>query len=356
MILAAQSILLIIVNLIIYFVFGSIITQRFKGDNSSISLNIVLGFFFMFVVFDIFCFPVMLKWRPLSLLSHIWVGVLAVVFLLALILNRKYYLSLYRSFSERFSKNRLFYSLIIILVILQILIITGAYYFTLDASYYVAAVTTDVTTDTISIYDPFTGDWLDHFEFRYFFATYTTNNAVMCYLFKIPPVTYMKISMTAVSLILSNLCFYMTGRKLFGKSDNKVAVLMFFSVIMNFFFSSIYTPAEFLVTRSYEGKAMLGNIVLPMIFYLAVCVYEDSKSLSAYIWLFIVVIGATALSNSANMLLPVMIFVMFTPLIILKKDIRIFAGALISVIPGFILSLMYVAYVKGLFVIYTYPR
>ena len=231
-----------------------------------------------------------------------------------------------------------------------------SYDFTLDASYYVARVTTDVTTNTINIYDPYTGEWTDHFEFRYFFSTYPTLCAVIAYLTGIHPLTFMKIVMSLTVVILYNILMFMTGRELFAGSVQKQFVFMLFAGIMLFFFGSIYTPAQFLVTRSYEGKAILGNVVLPFILYLTILIYKDVKKTDTYIYLFITCLGATALSNSANMLLPMLLLCMLLPAFIKFRDKRILISACLSAAPCIILLLLYVAYVKGMFVFYTYPR
>ena len=244
----------------------------------------------------------------------------------------------------------------ILIVLLQLVIIGMSYDFTLDASYYVARVTTDVTTDTINIYDPYTGEWTDHFEFRYFFSTYPTLCAVFSQLTGIHPLVYMKIVMSLTVVILYNILIFIISRSLFLDSPRKQLVLMFFAGLMLFFFSSIYTPAQFLVTRSYEGKAILGNVVLPFMIYLTMQVYGNVKRMDSYIYMFISSLGATALSNSANMLLPMMIFCMLLPAYIRFRDRRILISACLSAVPCVILLMLYVAYVKGVFVFYTYPR
>ena len=356
MIKLATALLMVFVNLILFFLFGSLITGRFKKTGFSATISIITGFFVMLIVFDLCCFPVMLKWRPLSLLSGIWLGVTLVLCILAIVTGYKSFKQCFKEIGAFAAKNRLFTVGVILLVLVQLVIIGLSYDFTLDASYYVARVTTDVTTDTINIYDPYTGEWTDHFEFRYFFSTYPTLCAVVCSLTGIHPLTFMKIVMSLTVVIMYNMLLFMIGRELFPESVNRVFVFMFFAGIMLFFFSSIYTPAQFLVTRSYEGKAILGNVVLPFIIYLTMLIYKDVKQTDRYIYLFITCLGATALSNSANMLLPMMLFCMLLPAFIRFRDRRILISACLSAAPCIILMLLYVAYVKGMFVFYTYPR
>ena len=90
--------------------------------------------------------------------------------------------------------------------------------------------------------------------------------------------------------------------------------------------------------------------------YLTMKVYGNVKRMDSYIYMFISSLGATALSNSANMLLPMMIFCMLLPAYIRFRDRRILISACLSAVPCVILLILYVAYVKGVFVFYTYPR
>ena len=342
---------MVFINLILYLLFGSLITGRFKQNGFSATISIIVGFFLMLIIFDVCCFPVMLKWRPLSLLAYIWLAVTIVLCALSVFVNRRLFIESFKGIAAFMRKNKLFMTGLILIVLAQIVIIGASYDFTLDASYYVARVNTDVTTNTINIYDPYTGEWTDHFEFRYFFSTYPTLCAVFSYLTGIHPVTYMKIVMCVTVVILYNLLTLMISGRLFktGNIQLKRLIFMAFAGLMLFYFSSIYTPAQFLVTRSYEGKAILGNVVLPAILFLTMLIYEDVS-------LFIVCLGATALSNSANMLLPLMLFCMLLPAFIKHRDKRIVFSAVASAAPCVILLVMYVAYVKGMFVFYTYPR
>ena len=356
MIRLVSALLMIAVNFILFLLYGSLITGRFKKTGFSATISIITGFFVMLIIFDLCCFPVMLKWRPLSLLSGIWAAVTVALCALSVFLNRAALKESFRSIGAFVAKNRLFTAGVALLLLVQLLIIGMSYDFTLDASYYVARVTTDVTTNTINIYDPYTGEWTDHFEFRYFFSTYPTLCAVLSSITGIHPLTFMKIVMSLTVVILSNMLIFMIGRELFPASLKRQFAFMLFSGIMLFFFSSIYTPAQFLVTRSYEGKAILGNVVLPFLILLTIRIYKDVKAWDSYIYLFLTCLGATSLSNSANMLLPAALFCMLLPAFIKFREKRILISACLSAAPCIILLLLYVAYVKGMFVFYTYPR
>ena len=356
MIKAGIAVLMMFFNLILYFFFGALITGRDSKERFSITRSVFTGFFLYYTMFTACCIPVMLRWRPLSMLSGIWSGVCIAVIILSAILNRKHIVRLAAETAESMSHKWLFIIGLSAVAAAEVIIIACNYQFTLDASYYVANVTTSLQTDTMNIYDPYTGDWLDHFEMRYFFATYPMNDAVMCQVFHIHPLLWTKTTISGVSVILTNMMYYMIADRLMKGSRFKIFMMTFFAGVMNFFFITIFTASNFLVTRTYEGKCLLGNVVLPGVLYVYIRLLDDQKDRTSWIMLFLIGLGAPVLSSSSNMLLPAMIAVTCFPLAVIKKDWKVIPKSIACMIPCVVLLLAYVAYVKGMFVFYTYPK
>lgn len=360
MIRAGIAVLFMFVNIILYFLFGSIPYSLGKKRPFSVTKAVFTGFFLYYLLFALFCIPVMLLFRPLSLLTSVWVTAAVTVCAFSMLLivlcflkNREEYLSY---FHKKSGEEGVFFFIILAVTVIEAFIIIYNYQFTLDAAYYVANVTTSLRTDTLNIYDPYTGNWQDHFEMRYFFAVFPLNDAVLCDITGIHPLVWCKTVMTGVSVLLTNMVLYMTGRKLFDGNIKKTSLFIIFAGFMNFFFTTIFTPSVFLTTRTYEGKCLLANVVLPGIFYIYINILEDAKKKENWLMLLLVALGAPVLSSSSNMLVPAMTAITILPLCIIKKDVAIALKSFVCMIPGIVLVLVYVAYVKGMFVLYTYPR
>ena len=343
-------------NLILYFIFGSLLTSRRRNSRFSVTGTIFAGFFLYYTMFTVCCIPVMMKWRPLSLLTWIWAGVCIAVAVISIILSFRTWKEKAAELSAFIAENGWFVLGMALITAAEAAIIIYNYQFTLDAAYYVANVTTSIRTDTMNIYDPYTGDWQDHFEMRYFFATYPMNDAVWCSIFGVHPLIWTKTTIAGVSVILTNMMYYMIGMKLFGGKRGRVLLMTFFAGVINFFFITIFTASNFLVTRTYEGKCILGNVILPGIIYIYIRLLDDTKKISNWLLLFLVCLGAPVLSSSSNMLLPAMIAVTIFPLAVIKRDWKVIPKSILCMLPCIALMLMYVAYVKGMFVFYTYPR
>ncbi len=371
---------MVLLNLFLYFAFGSLITGRFKDSRFSLVITEVVGFFTYYCLFELVCLPMVLRWQPLSRLSHLWAGIVAAVVILSAVLNWKLWKSKLFELSKFLRTHYQFTFLSAVVVVIELVVIIHAYQFTLDAAFYVAEVTTSLETNMLDIYDPYTGMWMDHFEMRYFFQTYPLNDAVMCYLTGIHPLLWTKTIMEAVCILLSNCVSYLIGKRLFMKKVgtkpsepsegqngffdmgdyftpyNKIALFLFFSGMLHFFYTTIYTSSAFYTTRTYEGKALVANVVIPVIFWLYLKLLQDHRKNRYWALLFLVSVGGAVLSNSANMLVPASLFVFGVPLFFQKRDKWILIKTALCMLPGILLIISYVAYVKGYYVLYTYPR
>ncbi len=350
-----MGIMMIPVNLILYFIFGSLITGRQSNKDFSISTTVLSGFFVYYCLFDIPCLVIMLNWRPLSWLGNLWGVMIGIICIISCILNHKIWKDKFSEVSAVLCRHKAFAISVAAIVLVQLVIILNAYQFTLDAAYYVANVTTSLQTNTMNIYDPYTGDWLNHFEMRYLFSTYPMNDAVWCYLTGIHPLLWTKTIMAGTAFVISNIIYYRIALELFGKKTSAISLMLFFAGVVNFFYISIFTSSNFMLTRTYEGKSLIGNIVIPMVIYIFIKLNDDHRKGRNWRFLFLVCLGSTILSNSANMLVPATVAVLGLPLAVRKKSVKVIINCALCVIPCIILLLAYVGYVKGLFVFYTYP-
>jgi hypothetical protein len=163
-----------------------------------------------------------------------------------------------------------------------------------------------------------------------------------------------KTIMTATIIILIQLLYYKIAQALFDGNRKSELLMLFFMTVANFAFISLYTPSNFLLTRTFEGKAIVGNLVLVAIVYLYMMLLQKHQSFQIWMMLFLICFGATTISSSANMLVPATLSVLLIPLVFIKKDWKIIPKYIICMLPGLIMALTYVAYVKGYFVIHTY--
>ncbi len=347
-----KALAVLVINFIMYMAFGSFFGIR-RGRSWSVPVTVTVGFFAYYALFAVFCLPIMFTYRPLSLLSRVWMIPCGLVAASAIILYRREWANKCAEIVKDRS-TRLFLIGVCAVTLILIVLATVTYNFTLDAAYYVANITTNVDTDMINVYDPFTGNWQDHFELRYVFATYYAADAVVCQLTGLPALIQTRIVMSATVIVIVNMIYVYICRYFY--EEHRRAFLMYILMtLVNCLFISLYTTSNFLMTRTYEGKTIVGNISVVIIFALYMMLIKEGEDSGVFLKLFIVCLGTATVSSTANMVIPAEVAILFAPYIV-RGRFRSVWKLILCVLPELVMMLVYVLYVKGYYAIYTFPR
>ena len=80
-----------------------------------------------------------------------------------------------------------------------------------------------------------------------------------------------------VLLPLTYLVYFQIGKKLFsGKKQGMLPVFMIIMALFQIFGNvSIYTNETFLLTRTWQGKSVAGNFMIPAVFWIFLCLFEQ---------------------------------------------------------------------------------
>lgn len=350
------SVLIIVLSCIVYMAFGSLVCiNRRKDCDFSPIITMVVGFFLYYAMFSIVCLPIMLTYRKLSTLTRVWMIVVAVVCLISAVMYLPVWIKKVSAFVTVNNNRKLYCTVIFLLIVFQVILVASTYNFTLDAAYYVANVATSVDTNMINVYDPFTGAWQDHFELRYVFATYSVHDAVVCQLTHIPALIMTKTVMSGIVMVLVNL-LYIFICSFLCKDDRQNIIMYIAMIFVNMTFITLYTSSNFLMSRTYEGKSIVGNITVVAVFVMYMMAVRNGMKGNDFLKLFVICLGTASISSTANMIIPAQICILFTPYILKHKAYKMIPKLVICMLPELIMLLMYVLYVKGYFAIYTYPR
>lgn len=149
----------------------------------------------------------------LHLLAWVWAAVVAVLVIASICLH----LGMWREWRKRSGgfwrgKTAAFYVMLVLIGIQLYFVAALQENGSADAAYYVGSVTTNLATDSISSFDPYTGKALDFFNIRYVFSMYPAANAVLCRLTGLHPLVVTKVILCMMTVVfkLSRLC---TDRK-----------------------------------------------------------------------------------------------------------------------------------------------
>lgn len=159
--------------------------------------------------------------------------------------------------------------------------------------------------------------------------------------------------MPLVLIPLSYLVYYEIGRQLFRREANANRVknrenLPIFMLLMTMFqiFGnvSIYTSETFFLTRTWQGKAVVGSLVIPALFWMFLWIYDGKRYRDAGLWFVFVCINMTAgvCSSIAVFLVCILMALTAFCLAITERDYRVILKMGAVCIPNVIYMAVYV--------------
>ena len=153
--------------------------------------------------------------------------------------------------------------------------------------------------------------------------------------------------MPLVLIPLSYFVYYEIARALFSKKKENIPVFMIIMGMFQMFGNvSIYTNETFFLMRTWQGKAVAGSFVIPMLFLLLLWLYNGEKEKdrqSAGLWMMLVCLNMTAgvCSSIAVFLLAILLAVMAFCLMLVERDIKIPVKLGLTCIPNAVYVLLY---------------
>ncbi len=163
-----------------------------------------------------------------------------------------------------------------------------------DDAYYVSTATQTASSDTMYLTDPYTGD-ASLFQYRYLLAPFPMWISMLSRFSGIRAVAMAHTFFPWSMMLLAFSVMYILAYELFDAKARKADIFMFFgSILIMFGDYSIYSPENFLLARSRQGKAALASFVIPfltVLLFTAVKEFDKKKKLSLPKYLLIMLTG-----------------------------------------------------------------
>lgn len=155
-----------------------------------------------------------------------------------------------------------------------------------------------------------------------------------------------------VLIPLTYLVYYEVGKLLFDRSTEKnhqenlpifMIVMAMFQIFGNV---SIYTNETFFLTRTWQGKAVAGSLVIPALFWMFLSIYDGAKKKHTDIglWMIFVCINMTAgvCSSIAVFLACILMAVTAFCLALTERDYKVILKMAAVCIPNVVYMMIYV--------------
>ena len=350
LILAASALVL---QLFLFLCTGSLILRIRGKKDYALTKALLLGYFVYFGLFEVLCLICELCLVPLSILSYAAAGLGAVLIVCGTLSGfgawRRDLSALPSALRER--GVWLWAALLALAAsVVFVLLYTDA---SADSGWYVGMASTALATNTIGRFDPSTGQMIKLFQARYALSCYPYHNAVIPYLFRgLPPIVQARSVMSVINVIMSYLAAWQLGRAFFRKAAH--ADLFVLAVtFLNCFSGTIYLPGIFLYTRSYEGKALILNVVLVTALALITDVWKGREEDCPFRTLLWVMAAGVCFSASSIMAL-VLCFAALLPYAVFSRKWSVIPKTFCACLPVILWAAVYYLMQHGTLVFRTF--
>ncbi|MBR3601454.1 MAG: hypothetical protein IKL49_03920 [Lachnospiraceae bacterium] len=346
--------MLILLLILAPFGTGLIINRYMDEENRSLGVTYVAGFLTLLASFQLIAVPVVFMdpWG-FETVVDIFTVVTTLFTGMGIIVTMHYWRRVGKIFHkqprwmERSRLEQVQWILVFVLIGLQLFMaITHASFDGDDAFYVVQSVITDETNTLYRIL-PYTGG-STRLDMRHAMAVFPL---WIAYIARMTDIHATIISHTVLPVFLIPLTYtiyYEIGKKLFKEKAEQLPSYMIFVCLLQIFGNvSVYNNATFLLMRTWQGKSMLANVVIPGIFMILLWLFEgepEKRSQRGGMWflLFMINIAAAMMSTASVFLNSFLIAVMAVVFSLQEKNVKIMLKMAICCIPCVVYALLYV--------------
>ena len=284
----------------------------------SIAEALLIGLYFEFVIFEFLAIPFTFFKLSFYSLRNTWLIIILFATVISLIISRKNLNDIYRNSIKEIKKfPKILTSICIILVLFQAYMGFTYQHKDDDDSNFVAKAVIALDTNSLFKYDDagYEGKPIPWRTGLSPFPWFTANIATLV---ETHPTIVAHTIFPAIFVIIAYVLYYLIGKALFDDDYNKtfifLIVLSFLYIFGNYTRYSIFVR---LLTRLWQGKSILANISLPLIFYIFLKGIGSEKNNYYWLMLFIVLWGSVLLSSMA-LSLPIIVSGLLTVLYMIK--------------------------------------
>lgn len=158
--------------------------------------------------------------------------------------------------------------------------------------------------------------------------------------------------MPLVLIPLSYLVYYEIARTLFASRKENIPVFMIIMGMLQMFGNvSIYTNETFFLTRTWQGKSVVGSFVIPVLFLIMLWIFEGEKEKRERdigVWCMLVCLHMSAgiCSSIAVFLLVFLLAIMAFCFMIVERDIKVPVKLGLTCIPSAAYVLIYLLLIR----------
>lgn len=329
---------------IIPFLLGFGTVAKLKDEYRRIGICLVLGYIYEFAIWEILYLVAVkfgVRLLPLMIVYYIVCTGLALFFAI------KNYKTLNDIKKPEFN---IVYCIFYALVLLQIAMrfmhgVTDG-----DDAYYLADVNLILTSGNLYGVHPYTGlPFGNGIDYRHILSGMPAFEAMIAKTFNIHSMVASHIVLADIFIILHYCIMINVGRIILKDKPNYIPLFGCMTVIFNVYGgTTLYTNATFFLTRTWQGKSILANIVIPALFLTELMLFEaalkDKHKIYIYIAMAAVLIAGASCSTMSVAFLPIFVGLSSIVMFFGQKKRLEPVWSIIACLPSLAIGLIYLCF------------
>ena len=332
---------------------GLIINRYIDVENRSLGVTYVAGFLTLLAFFQLIAVPVVFldPWG-FETVVDLFTVITTLLTSMGIVGTMHYWRregQLFHkaaSWKERNKIEQIQWIIVFVLIGMQLFMaVTHASFDGDDAYYVVQSVITDETNTLYRIL-PYTG-MSTGLDMRHSMAVFPIWIAYIARMSGIHATIVSHTILPVFLIPLTYMIYYEIGKKLFKEKAEQLPSYMIFVCLLQIFGNvSIYNNATFFLMRTWQGKSMLANVIIPGMFMILLWLFEGETGKRAPrggVWflLFMMNIVAAMMSTASVFLNSFLIAVMAVAFSLQEKNIKILFKMAACCIPCVVYAALY---------------
>lgn len=312
--------------------------------------QLLMGFFCYFLIFQCVAVPMVLLKQSVAALSIVWLVLFFVITVAAALPAYKEHRGICGFWREKVEwGTAIIVCAACLAVALAVLFSVVQEYNGWDCAFYIGTMNDALRTDHFYFFDGNTGEQMETLNLRYALSGYYVHFILWCRLLHIEARIMAFYVMRSLCVLLASAVVYLMGKRLFSDSPRKACCLLLLWLMIHLLWMEYHTTSYFLFARGYEAKGYCANVVLPMLLYGILGVFQERDIQNSWKQLALVAWASVPVSMSALVTVPAALAVFGLAYMIRSRSFwPVIGKCVLCVIPNLCYVLIYFLHVRGI--------
>lgn len=314
-----------------------------KEEHRSFGMIWVSGWFMMFAVFQVLVVPFIVTEQSFSLAVRTYSIVISAIAVVSVVIGRRALKKSMDNLKDDHIENGQLPVMILVLVLIAVQL-AGAFflqYLDGDDAFYVATSLTSEHTDTMYRFTPYYGA-NGELDIRHALSPVPIFMAWLARVSGIHVTILCHSYISMLFLLLMYMIYFQMAKRLFAnQKKNQWLFLLVLSIWYLFGNVSIYAAESFAFTRTWQGKSMFPNLIIPYLFLWMFCMAKDEMDIGEWAMLFVTTLAATFTTSTGIFTVPILLGMEALIIAVVKKRAMVVVQTVACLVPCLFFGMLY---------------